>query len=132
MVKWAHLLEQILTVRLFQEQEELYTEQLLDICKGKTAQTEAQRQHDIARQTNSQYAALGIGDTQLDLGVQPYQAKNGYSYGDLPSKEIEIEKGEIVTDEDYNIKAVGKTPHSKGGDDIIVEQGDTVFPTQKT
>ena len=81
-----------------------------------------------AMRTNSQYQNLGIGNTQLDMNLDSYQAKYGYSSGS--TKEIEIEKNEIVTDGDYNIKAIGETPHSQGGDKITVKEGDTVFPTQ--
>jgi hypothetical protein len=59
-----------------------------------------------------------------------YEMEPQYSKG---TKVIEIEgkkSPEIHTDENFNIKNLGTTPHSKGGDKVLAEGGDVVFPTQ--
>lgn len=102
------------------------------MMQGKANYKNSVEANENAKELNAQYKMQGIGDTEIDPMTQSFQAKNGYhnSY-EKGTKTIEIEKGEVVTDEDYNIKGVGKTPHSQGGDDVVVEEGDTVFPTQK-
>lgn len=55
-----------------------------------------------------------------------------YSKG---TKVIEIEgktTPEIHTDSNFNLKNLGTTPHSKGGNKVIAEEGDVVFPTQNS
>jgi hypothetical protein len=57
-----------------------------------------------------------------------------YSYKPK-TKVIEIEgKGtpEIHTDKNFNIKNLGTTPHSKGGNKVVAKEGDVVFPTQNS
>lgn len=38
--------------------------------------------------------------------------------------------GEIHTDKYFNIKSIGNRPHSEGGNEVITEDGDVIFPTQ--
>jgi hypothetical protein len=45
--------------------------------------------------------------------------------------EIEAQKyPEIHTDSSFRIKNLGTRPHSVGGDKVLAEDGDIVFPTQ--
>jgi hypothetical protein len=49
------------------------------------------------------------------------------------TKVIEIEgkkTPEIHTDANFNVKNLGTTPHSKGGNKVLAQEGDIVFPTQ--
>ena len=51
------------------------------------------------------------------------------------TKMIEIEgkkTPEIHTDRNFNVKNLGTTPHSMGGDKVEAEEGDIVFPTQNS
>jgi hypothetical protein len=51
------------------------------------------------------------------------------------TKVIEIEgkkTPEIHTDKNFNVKNLGTTPHSKGGNKVVAEEGDVVFPTQNS
>jgi len=55
--------------------------------------------------------------------------------GTANTKVIEIEgKGtpEIHTDKNFNLKNLGTIPHSKGGNKVVAEEGDVVFPTQNS
>jgi hypothetical protein len=61
-----------------------------------------------------------------------YEMEPQYSKG---TKVIEIEgkeTPEIHTDKNFNVKNLGTTPHSKGGDKVLAEGGDIVFPTQNS
>ena len=44
---------------------------------------------------------------------------------------VNIEKGEVVTDKNYNVKHISKGPtHENGGENVKLKDGDIVFPTQ--
>lgn len=82
----------------------------------------------IADETNQAYNNQ-LGQPLLS---QPQQFKKG---GKTTSKVIEIEgkvTPEIHTDANFNLKNLGTTPHSKGGDKVVAEEGDVVFPTQNS
>jgi hypothetical protein len=88
-------------------------------------------------------------DTDMDQGYMPIP-KNGQMYtknlaeqsglfkkgGTAKQQVIEIEgkeAPEIHTDKSMTqVKSLGKTPHSKGGDKVLAEEGDVVFPTQNS
>ena len=59
-------------------------------------------------------------------------AKHGKDMKNAGLIEIEGKNGigELHFDEEYNLKNIGTTPHSKGGDVVVAEEGDVVFPTQ--
>jgi hypothetical protein len=66
------------------------------------------------------------------FGVLPPHYKKG---GTTNQQVIEIEgktTPEIHTDKNFNLKNLGSTPHSKGGDKVLAEEGDVVFPTQNS
>lgn len=61
------------------------------------------------------------------------QAKQYSKGGKASSKVIEIEgkeTPEIHTDKNFNVKNLGTTPHSKGGNKVLAKEGDVIFPTQ--
>lgn len=59
-------------------------------------------------------------------------AQDGLDIGKEGLIEIEGKEGigELHFDEDYNLKNVGTTPHTSGGDKVVAEEGDVVFPVQ--
>jgi hypothetical protein len=68
---------------------------------------------------------------QTDTPIQKKQFKKG---GTAKQQVIEIEgkqAPEIHTDKSMTqVKSLGTTPHSKGGDKVLAQEGDVVFPTQ--
>lgn len=96
------------------------------LAKGIVAKDAAKKANTKALAINSQ------SDRNMRVGVdsklQNYQFKEG-------TKEIEIEgKGtpEIHTDKNYNIKNLGSTPHTEGGDKVEATEGDIIFNTQNS
>lgn len=82
---------------------------------------------NLDNKMNRAYA--GDEDT-TNQGMQRF--KNG---GKVKTKVIEIEgkkTPEIHTDKNFNVKNLGTTPHSKGGDKVEAEEGDIVFNTQNS
>jgi hypothetical protein len=75
---------------------------------------------------------------QFNEGIsnQGIQMAKQYKKGGEASQEIiEIEgkkMPEIHTDKNFNLKNLGSTPHSKGGDKVLAEDGDVIFPTQNS
>jgi|1_EtaG_2_1085319.scaffolds.fasta_scaffold00175_3 hypothetical protein len=62
------------------------------------------------------FGAMAEGGESSGNGVIEIEGKNGV--------------GEIHTDADFNVKSVGTTPHTKGGDKVKAAKGDVVFNTQ--
>lgn len=91
---------------------------------------------DAAESANTKALAINAqADRNMNTGIDPrlqnYQYKKGSAY--TKTKQIEIEGKkfpEIHTDKNYNIKTLGKKPHSEGGTKTVATEGDIVFDTQ--
>jgi hypothetical protein len=79
------------------------------------------------RKLNRQYA----GD-EMTINQADQRFSKG---GTVKTKTIEIEgkkTPEIHTDKNFNVKNLGTTPHSQGGDKVVATEGDIVFNTQNS
>jgi hypothetical protein len=84
--------------------------------------------HTLISNKGSNTKDKGI-PVNINLGKVSKKAKGGTSKQQV----IEIEgkkTPEIHTDKNFNLKNLGTTPHSKGGDKVLAEEGDVIFPTQ--
>jgi len=74
----------------------------------------------------------GISGVDESIDQKPQRFKNG---GKPNTKVIEIEgkkTPEIHTDKNFNVKNLGTTPHTKGGNKVVASEGDIVFNTQNS
>jgi hypothetical protein len=87
----------------------------------------------IKTDTDRAEANEEFNDSLSSTSIQ--QAKQFKKGGKATQQVIEIEgktTPEIHTDKNFNLKNLGTTPHSKGGDKVLAEEGDVVFPTQNS
>ena len=96
----------------------------------KEQQDKAYREGKKRNEYLSASRAVSGVDASVDQRMQVF--KDG---GKVNTKTIEIEgKGtpEIHTDKHFNVKNLGTTPHSKGGNKVEASEGDIVFNTQNS
>jgi hypothetical protein len=90
-------------------------------------------ENDAVRESEKRTQKYNFLDSNMGLS----NFKKGGEYGRNINDNVLIEiegKGtpEIHTDKNFNIKNLGQTPHSKGGDKVLAKSGDVVFPTQNS
>ncbi len=72
-----------------------------------------------------------IPKQNLEEEVPVFSKGGRFKYKQKQVIEIEGKKTpEIHTSEDFELKNLGTVPHSKGGNKVVAEEGDIVFPTQ--
>lgn len=86
------------------------------------------------KELEESYDKYGGAAANPMLQTRKTLAEHGLDLDDDDEGKIEIEGkngiGELHFDKNYNLKNVGTTPHSNGGDVVDAEEGDVVFPVQ--